>query len=270
MNAFDMTPFFFGPTERRLYGVYHPPAPAQRTAQQVLLCPPFGQEAVRVQLLHRLLADQLARQGIHVMRFNYHGTGESAGADADATLTGWCDDILTAHDELSRRTRAHSTTWLGSRLGGTLAMMASSMGKGTPERIVLWEPILDGPRYLHELGKAHAQHSFSPFIHAQRPAEQVKDEVLGFAVSETWIRQLQAVGAAQLNPTCAEVCVHIASQEGADTLGLAKRLQARGVAWQHLNTPTRIDWFQEEARGSTVAPPELLRLLAFAATGAAA
>lgn len=270
MTVFAMTPFFFGPMERRLSGVYHPPAPTQRTAQQVLLCQPFGQEAVRVQLLHRLLADQLARQGIHVMRFDYHGTGESAGADDDATLTGWCDDILTAHEELSRRTRAHSTTWLGSRLGGTLAMMASSQGKGTPQRIVLWEPILDGTSYLKELGQAHAQHSFSPFIHAERPAAQVKDEVLGFAVSETWVQQLQAVTAEQLNPTCAEACMHIASQEGPDTLGLAKRLQARGVAWHHLNTQARIDWFQEEARGSAVAPPELLRLLVSAATGAAA
>lgn len=270
MIVFAMTPFFFGPMERRLYGVYHPPATAQRTAKQVLLCPPFGQEAVRVQLLQRLLADQLVRQGIHVMRFDYHGTGESTGADNDATLTGWCDDILTAHEELSRRTRAHSTTWLGCRLGGTLAMLASSRGKGTPERIVLWEPILDGPSYLQELGQAHAQHSFSPFLHTERPAAQVKDEVLGFEVSEAWIRQLQAVTAEQLNPTCAEACVHLASQEGPDTLGLAKRLQARGVAWHHLDTQTRIDWFQEEARGSAVAPPELLRLLASAATGVAA
>ena len=115
MTVFAMTPFFFGPPDRRLYGVYHPPAATQRTTQQVLLCPPFGQEAVRVHQLYRLLADQLAREGRHVMRFDYHATGESAGADTEATVHGWRDDILMAHDELSRRTRAQTTTWLGCR-----------------------------------------------------------------------------------------------------------------------------------------------------------
>lgn len=270
MTVFDMTPFLFGPPDRRLYGVYHPPAATQRTTQQVLLCPPFGQESVRVHLLYRLLADQLARDGRHVMRFDYHATGESAGADEEATLHGWRDDILIAHEELSRRTRARSTTWLGCRLGATLAVMASQQGQAAPEQLVLWEPVLDGTSYLAELGQAHAEHSFSPFIQEERPSTHVNDEVLGFGVSAEWCAQLRDITPERLNPTCGEICTYIAVQPDAHSEHLAGKLQAHGTAWRTFTPPARLDWFQEEAQGSAVAPPELLRLLASAAKGEAA
>lgn len=262
-----MTPFFFGPAEQRLYGVYHPPAPALRSPRQVLLCPPFGQEAVRTHLLYRLLAEQLARQGVHVMRFDYLGSGESAGTDTEGSLTRWRDDLLMAHEELGRRTRAQETTWLGCRLGATLAMLASAQGRAAPQRIVLWEPVLDGASHLRELGEAHAQHTFDPFIQRQRPSTELKDEVLGFGVSAEWLRQLQALTVEQVLAACADTCIHIGTQQDELTLQLASRLRARGVAWQHQPTQTRTAWHQEEAGGAALAPPELLRLLASAALG---
>lgn len=262
-----MTPFLFGPAEQRLYGVYHPPSPAHRSSRQVLLCPPFGQEAVRTHLLYRLLAEQLARQGVHVMRFDYLGTGESAGADDEGSLTRWRDDLLMAHDELNRRARAQETTWLGCRLGATLALLASAQGGAVPQRLVLWEPVLDGPSHLQELGEAHALHTFDPFIQDERPTTRLKDEVLGFGVSAQWLDQLQALTLAQLAPACAETCIHVGVAQDGHTQQLASQLRARGIAWQHQPTQIRTAWHQEEAGGAALAPPDLLRSLSSAALG---
>ncbi|RZL00049.1 MAG: hypothetical protein EOP36_17215 [Rubrivivax sp.] len=265
-----MNPFFFGPPAHRLYGVYHPPAASQRLSSQVLLCAPFGQEAVRTHRLHRLLAEHLSRQGVHVMRFDYFGTGESAGADEDATLSQWRDDILLAHEELQLRTRAQRTAWLGTRLGATLAIMASEHSPAPPDRLILWEPILDGPNYLRELGEAHAKETFSPFIHAQRPSTQVRDEILGFGVSEAWLKELRGVSIGALSPQAREACIHLAHAEQADTARLSAACQATGARWQHLTTGTRLAWHTEEAGGSALAPPDLLRQLVAASTGALA
>src|SRR4051812_43750768 len=66
----SMTPFYFGAPERRLLGLFHPSATAVRGARAVLLCNPFGQEAVRSHRVYRVLAERLARGGIAVLRFD--------------------------------------------------------------------------------------------------------------------------------------------------------------------------------------------------------
>jgi len=264
-----MNPFFFGPLDHRLYGVYHPPANSQRHSSQVLLCPPFGQEAVRTHRLQRLLAEHLTRQGVHVMRFDYFGTGESAGADQEGTLTRWRDDILMAHAELTLRTRAQHTTWLGTRLGATLAIMASELCDQPPDRLILWEPILNGPAYLKELGEAHARETFVPVVHAQRPSAQVRDEIIGFGVSEAWLKQMNDLSITKLNPQCKEACIHLARAEDTSaTAPLSAKCEAMGGArWQHIPTSTSVAWHTEEAGGSALVPPDLLRQLVAASTG---
>ena len=47
MNALMTEPFFFGPAECALFGVYHPPRVQRNAAVGVVLCPPWGQEAIR-------------------------------------------------------------------------------------------------------------------------------------------------------------------------------------------------------------------------------
>ena len=67
------------------------------------------------------LLEQLAAQGWHVLRFDYFGTGDSAGEFDEADLTGWEADIEQALDELLDMAGARKVALVGLRLGATLA-----------------------------------------------------------------------------------------------------------------------------------------------------
>jgi pimeloyl-ACP methyl ester carboxylesterase len=152
-----MTPFFFGKPERQLFGLYHPPAAGRANGAAALLCYPFGHEAIRVHRFYRLLADRLSRQGVAVLRFDYHGTGDALGEDEDADLPGWTADICEAHRELLRRSGATQVTWFGARLGAALALMAAPSSTPRVQRLVLWDPVFDGRAYLESLKLAHVE-----------------------------------------------------------------------------------------------------------------
>ena len=70
-------PLYFG-ADAELFGLYQPADASAGKA--VLLCPPLGQEQIRCHRLYRQLAHALAAEGIAVLRFDYYGCGDSAGA----------------------------------------------------------------------------------------------------------------------------------------------------------------------------------------------
>ena len=145
-----MVPLYFGTSSARLFGVYHPAESAQRRACGVVICAPFGHEYIRAHRLLRQLAVQLSRDGFHVLRFDYLGCGDSAGEPQDGTPTQWTADIATAVDELRDTAEVRRVCLVGLRLGATLAAGAAEQ-RDDVETVVLWDPILDGGRYLEDL-----------------------------------------------------------------------------------------------------------------------
>jgi alpha/beta superfamily hydrolase len=265
-----MTPIRFGAPGRQLYGVLHPAHPQRQTARAVLLCNPFGQEAVRIHRLYRVLADQLSLQGLHVLRFDYFGTGESAGEDEEGELMGWLEDLARADHELRQRSSATQTLWVGARLGGTLAAMASASCTRTPYRLLLWEPVLNGASYLQELAFADA-HALQGLLNPQKPALRTspENEVIGFGISATLIHQLQTLDTALLASARAEQ-VHLVHHP--DALANPELRQAASqcsapcqlVALRHA-----FDWTSEEALNTALVPADALKLLMSCIEGAA-
>ena len=196
-----MTPLVFGPAERQLVGLFHPAESPRAAPAAVLVCAPYGHEAMRSQRFFRVLADRLARAGLPVLRFDCHGTGDSPGDDADGDMDGWQHDICAAHHELRRLAGVRTVHWLGARLGATLALMAATRERADPARMVLWDPIVDGAAYLEELRKAHVdamERSFcipDPTLRKQlaHDPDAFTDGPLGFAMSPRLRQQLRAI-----------------------------------------------------------------------------
>jgi pimeloyl-ACP methyl ester carboxylesterase len=144
-------PVVFGPSGKQLLGMHHAPDPEVALATGVVLCNPFGYEAMCVHRTYRHLAKRLAAAGFDVLRFDYHGTGDSAGRnDEPDRVRAWIDSICTAVDELRTIAGVTAIDLLGVRLGATLAMLAAGE-RGDIRNLVLWAPAVSGRAYVREL-----------------------------------------------------------------------------------------------------------------------
>lgn len=127
------------------FAAYHwAPGPA------VLICPPFGFEALATARAWRDLAEQLARHDIAALRLDLPGTGDSAGSPTDANqVAGWRDAVDAAIAWLGLR-HGGRVSLLGQRLGALLALDAAARG-AVVERLVLLDPPPSGTAFARGL-----------------------------------------------------------------------------------------------------------------------
>ncbi|ACY18769.1 amino acid adenylation domain protein [Haliangium ochraceum DSM 14365] len=144
--------FYFGQGDS-LFGALHG-AELAPAAHAVLLCAPPGHEYLRAHFVMQRLARRLAAGGVPVLRFDYFGCRDALGESQDATSQRWQQDIVAAHAELVRRTRAERVSALGVRLGGTLLTAVAE--QLSLAHLVLWDPVDSGRDHLRELEEAHA------------------------------------------------------------------------------------------------------------------
>lgn len=149
---------FFGHPESPLFGVYHCAHGANLVhPRAVVLCPPIGQEYIRTHWNSRLLANQIARRGIHVLRFDYHGIGDSTGSVIDVDdIEIWRQNIVSAVAHLKQECGAQTVMLFGQRFGGLLAGQVAQKRLDI-NSVVLWEPVLRGEEYLDDQRKLHRQ-----------------------------------------------------------------------------------------------------------------
>ncbi len=148
-----MQPFYFGTSAQQLFGVYHAPEARARNAAAVL-CHPIGHEYLRAHRAFRNLAASLASNGWHVLRFDYLGSGDSSGNDDLTTVDQCLADIGHAIQEIKDISGVQKVTLVGLRLGATFAAIAASRRKDV-DRLVLWDPVVDGGAYISDLAGLH-------------------------------------------------------------------------------------------------------------------
>ncbi|MEO8904973.1 MAG: alpha/beta fold hydrolase [Polyangiaceae bacterium] len=142
-------PFWFGTVERPLFGWYH--APKHRTPRAcVVMCNAFGHEAMVAHRTYRRLALRLAAEGFGVLRFDYDGTGDSAGDDGDdARVQSWLESIRLAVNEATALSGAREVVLFGTRLGALLA--ATYAARFPVDSLVLLAPPRSGKAWLREM-----------------------------------------------------------------------------------------------------------------------
>lgn len=252
-------PFYFSQAATPLFGIYHAPAAGGSAHSAAVLCYPMGQEYIRSHRAFLRLSERLASRGLHVLRFDYYGCGDSAGDGEEGTLGQWRADVSTAIDEVRSGCAVERVYVIGLRLGASLAAIVASQ-RDDICGIVLWEPVISGPAYLESVVRAHQTWLAGSFARITRslPSERTK-EVLGFPVTDALASELRRLDLLAVKWNPAQRILMISHGMSPDSAQLSWNLEMVGgpVRWDTMNGP-RV-WLKEDGTfGKGIVPNETL------------
>jgi pimeloyl-ACP methyl ester carboxylesterase len=183
-----MVPFYFGDSDKQLFGIYYPPVGESRQQEGILLSQPIAHEHIRTHMAIRQLAHLLSASGYHVLKFDYFAVGDSCGKSFEGSVGQWRKDIVTAYHELEDISGACKISIVGVRLGASIAVETSVDLPGV-EDIVLWDPVVNGREYLNGLRLARGANGESHIFLEGREGE----EILGFPFSKEMIHSINDI-----------------------------------------------------------------------------
>lgn len=183
-SAGRIEPRWIGDETRRLYAALHP-ATGATTGFGLLVVPPLLHEQPRSRRLLTQLATRISAFGIACLRFDYFGSGDSGGGGQQMDLASMREDIGVAAAALRSAPGVERIAVLAVR-GGSLPLAAWLGNGGDADRVVLWEPIVDGAGWVAELEDADARELRSTDRYPLRrgiPVESSERQLMGFGVS---------------------------------------------------------------------------------------
>jgi uncharacterized protein len=258
-RAEQRTPRFFGSPERQLFGCFHTPAGARADAVAVL-CPPFGQEYIRAHRAFVQLAARLCRRGVPVLRFDYYGTGDSAGDSADANVDGWLADIALAAAEARRLANTTHLSLIGLRFGALLAALHAARD-GAVDSIVLWDPVVSGTAYVRQLRAMHRQEVRYAYVTPDpAPRGDGGEEILGFPLAPALRHGFLQLDALQITAPPARRILVVESESGTAGRQLHAHFAAMPAETGHRQFDERTVWRREPLRGTV--PTRLIDAIA--------
>lgn len=258
--------FYFNSGTRRLFAWLHQPARAARSDLGLVICAPFGYEAICAHRSLRCVAEAAASLGMPALRFDYSGTGDSEDLTPEADqLEAWVSDIQAAAAQLRRRAGVARIAIIGIRLGALLAALAA---KGADaDALIMIAPVISGRRYLSEirttqLASAMARESGSsgdarPEADGKKaPGKRL--EVSGFSMSAATTASLAACDLTRAEGTLALRALIIDNEQLPTSKAWAESLIARGQAIKYLGLPGVVEMIMTAPQFASV-PAAILR-----------
>jgi len=257
-----MTPFHFGDSRAPLFGVYHDPEGTALRDTGVLLCYPVGHEYMRAHRAFRLLGERLSGRGFAVLRFDYFGTGDSAGARGAGDLDRWCEDIRMAGQELRDMSGVRHVSVVGLRLGASLAARVCSEGLSA-RKLVLWDPVVSGKAFMKQLGELEEERlrrCKAWFRDVSACSPRRRKEFLGFSFSGRLAGQIEQVDLLTLSPVPSRVQMAV-SDEAYACPQLIDSLVAGGSEVDHRCVPDGGEWGLFEKSGGALLVSSILQAI---------
>jgi exosortase A-associated hydrolase 2 len=120
-----------------------------RNKQQVvfLFLPSFAEELNRCRVMVAMQARQMVIQGYGCLLLDYYGTGDSEGDFSETSWVQWQQDLNTASQWLQQQGYQNIALW-GLRTGALLAIDAAVRHPERYQRVLLWQPVLDGKQFM--------------------------------------------------------------------------------------------------------------------------
>ena len=209
----------------------------------VIVCGTVGQEALAVHLGIRHLCCLLARSGMNAVRFDYPGTGDSAGAEDDLErLEHWVASVVTAADWLRGQRGVERISLVGLRIGGAIAALAASLVQS--DRLVLLNPVVSGRSYLREIRLLASTWSAKA---GDRPIREVTDgclDVIGYRWDAASLRSLSELDLHTIRSWPPQVTIMDAGVRR-ETSTLAAALRAQDIDVQLMDFPGASAFFQD-------------------------
>jgi alpha/beta superfamily hydrolase len=256
-----VNPFYFGSSEKSLFGIYHPPSNEKARRCGIVICQPIGHEYIHGYRALRQLAYQLARAGFPVLRFDYHGCGDSAGDTLEGSLTQWINDIEAAIEEIKSRGPLSKICLIGARVGATLSVLVGSQ-RADLEAVVLWDPVVNGRHYLDNLIAQHQKWLDQRSTRMQSP-EPNKEifEALGFPVNAAVEEGLEQLDLLSVKIRPARHALTLETDKTHHGMQLSDHLRGIGVdsEYQHISAP-RV-WLRRRRGDNVVVPVQMLQAI---------
>jgi pimeloyl-ACP methyl ester carboxylesterase len=257
-------PVIFGEASAPLSGRLHEARGAVIGA--VVLFNPWGYEENGSFTSFQLLAHRLAECGFETLRFDYTSCGNSWGEASDPQrLLSWVSDCGQAINFLSART-GRGVHVVGLRMGATLAVLASA--RYPIEAAVLWDPVVNGRRYLRAL-RAMSMMGVSAGPDPAAPGSLV---TIGHTLSASTVEELNRLDLQTLARARIGSALLISRPAANDPKRLLGTLQTLGVESsleEHAGTERLLDCAAEQSIVPTAILDRIVGWLRSRPTGAA-
>ena len=257
-NRKEIQPVLFGPSDKQLFGCYHFPKSNMSRNCGVILCNSIGDEYIRFHRAYRQLADLLSRSGFPVLRFDYYGCGDSSGECNQGTVEQWLYDVESACTEMRHRSGVRRICLAGLRIGGTLATLAG-VATLDIDGIVLWDPVLNGNEYVHQLMTMH--NGMLRYAHVQHRPETVDDhytEILGFRFSNNFLKSIRNINLMEMKDTPCDKLLLIETDRRVCQSEFGNRVTKLGANLNYQRFPNEELWVWQEEMGKIRVPHQVL------------
>jgi exosortase A-associated hydrolase 1/exosortase A-associated hydrolase 2 len=198
-----MYPLYLKGPRQHLLLVIHLPDANRASGKWVLHLPAFCEEMNKSRAMVSSQARAFAGRGYAVVVPDLRGTGDSEGDFADASWTGWKEDVSFLLEWMREQGAEHICLW-GLRLGALLAVdVASDTAPGIDE-MLLWQPVFSGKQAMTQFLRLRMavsmmqgqQESVAQLRHRLTAGEAL--EIAGYVLSPQMLVELDEVEAAAI------------------------------------------------------------------------